>query len=638
MAKLLTFVVVLLQLFPATMQTVSKFDQLVEKMETDVLELRDEVERLYMTRCDVDSLTDCGRSNYDDCHSLFPNPTCPREGPDLRVKDYTISAIRIPNILKDGRNGLNPTDPKAIEAICFTQELDEYFQTKREQDREFWEELGAPTPQRYFGSNSGPIRIFPGRYSEFCDDYDPRVRPWFIAASSGPKNVLLLLDVSGSMETDDRISAMKDAAKVIVNTLTVTDRVALVPFSDSASVIADRWGNEQVMFQASKENKEKLVSAIDELEAAGPTNFLAAFDAAFEVFEHSNRLELTADCTTAVIFLTDGKMTHPVGVTEDDALQQINGRIEEMESKTKNPIFVFTYSVSYDDDLVHEFPKRLACSSRDGVWSRVNEADEIFDSLVGYSRLFALGLGEERNEDFTAWVEPYLFSSGIMGVTVSAPVYDRSKSPPLFLGVVGVDNTLDAFLEKLKEDGSDETFLTKIARRSAARCPRLDNIPDCVLESFRQQSRAGPAALCSNNCTDAFPNIEEQPCPAVSDYPKEFLDNYEQRGRSFQQKQEAICSRDDTSEQEDVSASNTKSPIGIGLGIGVGVVFVFVVGVGGLVHQRRRRAKKLGLHDKLEQQERSTASHATQLPNPVPPPTAPIWTGDVEVHTRGAQQ
>ena len=514
-----------------------QFLQLVEKLEADVLELRTLVEEVYQDRCDTALLAECEGSNYDDCDAQFPNPTCPVDGSNQQLKDFTISVIRVPEILQDGIDG-NPTDPKAIESICYGSRLDEYFQSKEREDREYWENLGAPSPQRYFGSNSGPFRIYPGRYSENCRDYDPRVRPWFVAASSGPKNVLLVVDVSGSMLTDDRITAMKQAATVIVNTLTATDRVALVAFSNTASIISDRaLDGSQVMFEATTENKVKLVEAIDRLEASGSTNFMAAFDAAFQVFEQTAEKELTRDCTTAVLFLTDGQMTHPTDVSEDEVLSRILEQIKDIEAKVKNPVFLFTYSVSFDDELVHEFPKRLACSSRDGVWSRIGEATEILDSLVGYSHLLALGLGEEQNEDFTAWVEPYKFSSGIWGVTVSAPVYDRSKSPPLFVGVVGVDNTLEVFNRLLQEDGEDATFLESIVKRSSAKCPRLDNIPSCVLESYRRQGRAGDQALCSANCSESFSVIEEQACPAVSDYPQQLLNNNDKQGQSFRRKQ-----------------------------------------------------------------------------------------------------
>ncbi len=52
---------------------------------------------------------------------------------------------------------------------------------------------------QYFGAVEGLVRLYPGRewsvnFAGFYKDYDPRVRPWFIAATSGPKDVVIILD------------------------------------------------------------------------------------------------------------------------------------------------------------------------------------------------------------------------------------------------------------------------------------------------------------------------------------------------------------------------------------------------------------------------------------------------------------
>ena len=52
---------------------------------------------------------------------------------------------------------------------------------------------------QYFGAVEGLVRLYPGRewsvnFAGFYKDYDPRVSPWFIAATSGPKDVVIILD------------------------------------------------------------------------------------------------------------------------------------------------------------------------------------------------------------------------------------------------------------------------------------------------------------------------------------------------------------------------------------------------------------------------------------------------------------
>ena len=69
-----------------------------------------------------------------------------------------------------------------------------------------------------------------------CGEYDPRFRPWYVAATTGRKNVILMIDVSGSMSTDNpsRMSLAKDAAISVVDTLSPADTVTVIKFSSSA--------------------------------------------------------------------------------------------------------------------------------------------------------------------------------------------------------------------------------------------------------------------------------------------------------------------------------------------------------------------------------------------------------------------
>ena len=83
----------------------------------------------------------------------------------------------------------------------------------------------------YIGTNLGSFRSYPATGG--CGAYDPRFRPWYVAATSGAKNVLIIIDVSGSM-SGSRMSLAKDAAKSVINTLGNTDFVGVVQFESSA--------------------------------------------------------------------------------------------------------------------------------------------------------------------------------------------------------------------------------------------------------------------------------------------------------------------------------------------------------------------------------------------------------------------
>lgn len=71
---------------------------------------------------------------------------------------------------------------------------------------------------RSCASWSHPFVVFPRLV--LCAD-DPRIRPWYVAASSGPKDVVIVLDVSGSMSQYGRLDLAKEAAETVINTLCV---------------------------------------------------------------------------------------------------------------------------------------------------------------------------------------------------------------------------------------------------------------------------------------------------------------------------------------------------------------------------------------------------------------------------------
>ena len=383
----------------------------------------------------------------------------------------------------------------------------------------------------FFGSQEGMFRISPGRQWATCGTYDPRIRPWYIAASSGPKNIILVLDTSGSM-SGQRIELLKTAAIRVVETLTVGDRVAIVPFATTARVIGDSDGR---MLVATKANQAYLIDAINGLKAEGETNFYDALESAFDVMDETVGVELHVACNSAILFLTDGIMTKPKGVnvTEQDVMDLVSTRINATMKSIGKPILFFTYSIS-DTDEVHAFPKKLACSTELGVWSKIVDPDKIFLSLTSYYRLFSLGLGNSK-DDFVAWVEPYEFASGgVNGTTVSAPVYDRSRNPPLFVGVVGIDFSLIAAYKALGVETGDPAVLKRIVLASTAKCPTL-NLTLCELESFRRQSATGDESLCFvGNCSAGdFVQVEPVKCESVSDYPLNLWANTLLKGLSY---------------------------------------------------------------------------------------------------------
>ena len=320
-------------------------------------------------------------------------------------------------------------------------------------------------------------------------------------------------------------------------------------------------------------------------------------------------------------------MTEPAdNLSEENVLNLVTTGISSLQQRTGQSVFFFTYSVSTDNENVHQFPKKIACATGEhGVWSKIVDDRQIFDSLTSYYQLFALGLGVERNVNFTAWVEPYPFASGnILGTTVSAPVYDRTKNPAIFLGVVGIDFPLTAVDRVIGNAMGSQDSIDRIVKQSTTFIPVLE-LDICELESFRRIGSVGDDALCTTTCNaTSFVQIEEQECSSVSDYPKNLFVNEDLKGLPYEER--ACCVVNATTPDLN-NQCGLKGGGGIGTGAIIGIVFGSVAAIllgGCLVSKRRGKAMS---------SDKDAAKTVTVGPSivpvsslhPIPPPQNPYY-------------
>ena len=183
------------QIIPVTTATRQDLVVGVNRLSSDVIALRNEIERSISNRCA--SIRGCYKSSYGECQSEYTTQqTCPSIdeigfaisdcGSGKRCNglfDKSITTVRIPATLATGENG-NPTNPEVVEAICYTRTAQAWMVNKYNQDKEVWKSLGVDSPQMFFGSSTGVFRIFPARQSRECGSFDPRLRPWYQASVS----------------------------------------------------------------------------------------------------------------------------------------------------------------------------------------------------------------------------------------------------------------------------------------------------------------------------------------------------------------------------------------------------------------------------------------------------------------------
>ena len=153
-----------------------------------------------------------GRCASSSGGTKFPNPVCqdgsqtPKCGAACgSIRDYSTSAVRIAGVSARDQGNLSPL---IKETMCWTQKLDQTFLAHKAHFSASGNFASDDElPQMYFGDDAvGLFRMLPAVYQDTggpygCGAYDPRVRPWYTNAVSPPKDVVILIDASGSMRT-----------------------------------------------------------------------------------------------------------------------------------------------------------------------------------------------------------------------------------------------------------------------------------------------------------------------------------------------------------------------------------------------------------------------------------------------------
>jgi Ca-activated chloride channel family protein len=139
------------------------------------------------------------------------------------------------------------------------------------------------------------------------------------------KDVALVVDVSGSMQEQNRIASARDAVKFCLKALNPGDRFAVITFSTAVETYGDG------MTDATPEAVEKAVAYVDGLKAGGGTDLCGAVLEALGMTPKADRPYL-------VVLVTDGKPT--VGVREPDEI------LAKVKEANKSNVRVFTFGIA----------------------------------------------------------------------------------------------------------------------------------------------------------------------------------------------------------------------------------------------------------------------------------------------------
>ncbi|KAL6116768.1 cacna2d1 [Pungitius sinensis] len=341
--------------------------------------------------------------------------------PDFkRAVSYNTTAVHIPTDIYEGSTII-------LNELNWTEALEDVFRKNKEEDPSLlWQ---------VFGSATGLARYFPAspwinarNSANKIDLYDVRRRPWYIQGAASPKDMLILVDASGSV-SGLTLKLIRTSVSKMLETLSDDDYVNVVYFNDKAEHAAC-FRN---LVQANVRNKRMLKDAVQSITAKGITNYRGGFEMAFEQLAQTNVSR--ANCNKIIMLFTDGG----------------EERAEEIFEKynPKQAVRIFTFSVgqhNYDKGPI----QWMACANK-GYYYEIPSIGAIRINTQEY--LDVLGrpmVKADRRAKQVQWTNVYLDALGLgLVITGTLPVFNKTNTGSkksqnqLILGVMAIDVSLE---------------------------------------------------------------------------------------------------------------------------------------------------------------------------------------------------
>ncbi|XP_041110539.1 voltage-dependent calcium channel subunit alpha-2/delta-1 isoform X1 [Polyodon spathula] len=349
------------------------------------------------------------------------------EDPSFKRRiNYNYTAVHIPTDIYEGSTIV-------LNELNWTAALEDVFKKNRDEDPTLlWQ---------VFGSATGLARYYPAspwmdssKTPNKIDLYDVRRRPWYIQGAASPKDMLILVDVSGSV-SGLTLKLIRTSVSEMLETLSDDDYVNVVSFNNDAKNVSCFTH----LVQANVRNKKVLKDAVHEISAKGITDYKKGFSFAFEQLSNFNVSR--ANCNKIIMLFTDGG---------EERAQEI---FEKYNPEKK--VRVFTFSVgqhNYDKGPI----QWMACANK-GHYYEIPSIGAIRINTQEY--LDVLGrpmvLADKRAKQ-VQWTNVYLDALELgLVITGTLPVFNKTKElksnekgavprqNQLILGVMAIDVSLE---------------------------------------------------------------------------------------------------------------------------------------------------------------------------------------------------
>jgi len=236
-------------------------------------------------------------------------------------------------------------------------------------------------------------------------------------------NLVMLLDVSGSMSSPDKLPLVQQSMKLLLGSLKPTDTVSIVVYAGAAGM---------VLPPTPVGEKEKIVAALDSLSPGGSTAGAEGIELAYQLAERSFRQE----GVNRILLCTDGDFN--VGI---DGTDQLKGFVERKREKG-----VFLSVLGFGQGNYRDELAQALAQNGNGVAAYIDTLSEAQKVLVqeAGSSLFTIAKDVKLQVEFNpATVAEYR----LVGYETRALKREDFNNDAIDAGDIGAGHTVTAIYE-----------------------------------------------------------------------------------------------------------------------------------------------------------------------------------------------
>ncbi|KAG5312428.1 CA2D3 protein, partial [Acromyrmex insinuator] len=236
-----------------------------------------------------------------------------------------------------------------------------------------------------------------------ADEYDCRLRNWFIEATTCSKDMVILMDVSGSMKGFGKTIA-KTTVNSILDTLSNNDFVTLLKYNNETTDFVPCF--KDMLIQATPENLDTFKKSMNKIDTDNVANLTEAFTKAFSLLKtYRQKRGCNADspCNQLIMLVTDDIP----GGTLGNNLKKVFKKWNWNENSTHIPVRVFTYLIGKEATKMNELQWMVRSCLNLGDYKQVQTQEEVREQVLKYIPVVARPLVLQSVIHPIVWTHTY---------------------------------------------------------------------------------------------------------------------------------------------------------------------------------------------------------------------------------------